>query len=357
MNIEDKAYFAENKNYEALKQALAQLNYDVSNVTKYDQENEMFLVNGVWYYYKTTPLGTYKINSVRRSTYSKPVEDKRYFAISPAETQKKIRDLTAAWRKLMNVADNLHGMANPSPEIMKRQDQVDADMERVAEEIAALKKSIGVQENVSVRLSKPVEDKAYFDRQGSKAKFAATRIWPNDYGEINNANAKYARLIFDRQKIIRANAGRRIKGEQPLEVPALPTAPEFPFAFADGDYVGLVLGGQANVPKGATVKWAHNANSIKMSRTGTKTKFANRGAFAEASSSPVLGSLLEKKVMPEGGWRAVETDGGALVIAFEDGDIAGNFARRASENGYSATAPMAMAGRFWNVKVQNENKQ
>jgi len=88
----------------------------------------------------------------------------------------------------------------------------------------------------------------------------------------------------------------------------------------------------------------------------SKSKFANRGAFAEASSSPVLGSLLEKKVMPEGGWRAVETDGGALVIAFEDGDIAGNFARRAAENGYSATAPMAMAGRFWNVKVQNENK-
>jgi hypothetical protein len=467
--------------------------------------------------------------------FSMPVEDKRYFAISPAETEKKIRELTAAWRKLMNVADNLHGMANPSPEIMKRQDQVDADMERIGNQIAELKKTIGVQENVSVRLAKPIEDKAYFARQGFKAKFAATRIWPNDYSEILNANAKYARLIFDRQKIIRANAGRRIKGEQPLEVPAPPTAPEFPFAFADGDYVGLVLGGQANVPKGATVKWAHNANSIKMSRqgskakfayvnpkyeredswlakitdkaerayttisqlrerlsslqnmlqrtppgtarteleayyktqiqamsnakkeyeqsikhsrtgtkskftqmpllgtilptadsiaadnsyakqveqmklqvankelkgldkrvvgnetryyktlnnyaivsqsgkilwfvvksdgdyrqklsrTGTKVKFANRGAFAEASSSPVLGSLLEKKVMPEGGWRAVETDGGALVIAFEDNDIAGNFARRASENGYSATAPMAMAGRFWNVKVQNENK-
>ena len=564
------------------------------------------------------------------NSHSKPIEDKRYFAISPAETEKKIRDLTTAWRKLMNVADNLHGMANPSPEIMKRQDQVDADMERIGNQIAELKKSIGVQENVSVRLAKPVEDKAYFDkewteagytatnffimleramksyegqhdyeyrdkiiglaktlmqhpdfkvngqstralakkafalvkfkyarqgvktkfyldpsnisliskrvdsenrqnlqivkqkqatnkksdlmdaanlahgmaysneyanhlndlqkisqsknpahkqaakeaiskieaiesfwqkkysdlqsqyraahsRQGFKSKFAATRIWPNDYSEILNANAKYARLIFDRQKIIRANAGKRIKGEQPLEVPALPTAPEFPFAFADGDYVGLVLGGQTNVPKGATVKWAHNANSIKMSRTGTKSKFAsdtnyphkntikikgksdkiyaliyaeegygdnltgfwnghvqnntnpkvndmvtigqfkskeaaraaaikalkqeeqnsnfskakfaNRGAFAEASSSPVRGSLLEKKVMPEGGWRAVETDGGALVIAFEDNDIAGNFARRASENGYSATAPMAMAGRYWNVKVQNENNK
>ena len=101
----------------------------------------------------------------------------------------------------------------------------------------------------------------------------------------------------------------------------------------------------------------YQQNEIMLaSRTGTKTKFANRGAFAEASSSPVLGSLLEKKVMPEGGWRAVETDGAALVIAFEDNDIAGNFARRAAENGYSATAPMAMAGRFWNVKVQNENK-
>lgn len=100
--------------------------------------------------------------------------------------------------------------------------------------------------------------------------------------------------------------------------------------------------------------------ALKQEEQGTnfsKAKFANRGAFAEASSSPVLGSLLEKKVMPEGGWRAVETDGGALVIAFEDGDIAGNFARRAAENGYSATAPMAMAGRYWNVKVQNENKQ
>lgn len=105
------------------------------------------------------------------------------------------------------------------------------------------------------------------------------------------------------------------------------------------------------------ILWWQNKVQSEFSRTGTKSKFANRGAFAEASSSPVLGSLLEKKVMPEGGWRAVETDGGALVIAFEDGDIAGNFARRASENGYSATAPMAMAGRFWNVKVQNENKQ
>ena len=262
---------------------------------------------------------------------------------------------------LMDAANLAHGMAYSNEYANHLNDLQKISQSKNPAHKQAAKEAISKIEAIESFWQKKYSDlqsqyRAAHSRTGSKAKFAATRIWPNDYSEILNANAKYARLIFDRQKIIRANAGRRIKGEQPLEVPAPPTAPEFPFAFADGDYVGLVLGGQSNVPKGATVKWAHNANSIKMSRTGTKTKFANRGAFAEASSSPVLGSLLEKKVMPEGGWRAVETDGGALVIAFEDNDIAGNFARRAAENGYSATAPMAMAGRFWNVKVQNENK-
>jgi hypothetical protein len=57
--------------------------------------------------------------------------------------------------------------------------------------------------------------------------------------------------------------------------------------------------------------------------------------------------------MPEGGWRAVETGGGSLVISFEDGDVAGNFARRVASNGYSATAPVQSIGRYWNVEVKN----
>jgi hypothetical protein len=79
----------------------------------------------------------------------------------------------------------------------------------------------------------------------------------------------------------------------------------------------------------------------------------NRGNFAEASSSPMLGKLLSEKQMPEGGWRAVETGGGALVISFEDGDVAGNFARRVAGSGYSATAPVQSIGRYWNVEVKN----
>jgi hypothetical protein len=79
----------------------------------------------------------------------------------------------------------------------------------------------------------------------------------------------------------------------------------------------------------------------------------DRKGFAAASSSPMLGKLLSEKQMPEGGWRAVETGGNALVISFEDGDVAGNFARRVGSNGYSATAPVQSIGRYWNVEVKN----
>lgn len=95
----------------------------------------------------------------------------------------------------------------------------------------------------------------------------------------------------------------------------------------------------------------------RFSRPGQPERFdassLNRGNFAEASSSPMLGKLLSEKQMPEGGWRAVETGGGALVISFEDADLAGNFARRVAGSGYSATAPVQSIGRYWNVEVKN----
>ena len=93
------------------------------------------------------------------------------------------------------------------------------------------------------------------------------------------------------------------------------------------------------------------------SRPGQPERFdassLDRKGFAAASSSPMLGKLLSEKQMPEGGWRAVETGGGSLVISFEDGDVAGNFARRVASNGYSATAPVQSIGRYWNVEVKN----
>jgi hypothetical protein len=97
--------------------------------------------------------------------------------------------------------------------------------------------------------------------------------------------------------------------------------------------------------------------TLRASRPGQPERFdassLDRKGFAAASSSPMLGKLLSEKQMPEGGWRAVETGGGALVISFEDGDVAGNFARRVASHGYSATAPVQSIGRYWNVEVKN----
>ena len=112
------------------------------------------------------------------------------------------------------------------------------------------------------------------------------------------------------------------------------------------------------------MKWFANesnarkaAQKMLASRPGQPDKFdassLNRGNFAEASTSPMLGKLLSEKVMPEGGWRAVETGGGALVISFEDADLARDFGRRVATKGYNATSPVQAIGRYWNVEVKN----
>jgi hypothetical protein len=79
----------------------------------------------------------------------------------------------------------------------------------------------------------------------------------------------------------------------------------------------------------------------------------NRGDFAEASTSPMLGKLLAAKVMPEGGWRAVQVGSDTLVISFEDADLASDFGRRVATKGYNATSPVQAIGRYWNVEVKN----
>lgn len=94
-----------------------------------------------------------------------------------------------------------------------------------------------------------------------------------------------------------------------------------------------------------------------MSRPGSPDKFdassLNRGDFSEASTSPMLGKLLAAKVMPEGGWRAVQVGSDTLVISFEDADLASDFGRRVATKGYNATSPVQAIGRYWNVEVKN----
>jgi hypothetical protein len=99
------------------------------------------------------------------------------------------------------------------------------------------------------------------------------------------------------------------------------------------------------------------ASKMLASRPGQPDTFdassLERGAFAEASKSPMLGKLLAAKAMPDGGWRAVQVGSDTLVISFEDADLARDFGRRVASKGYSATSPVATTGRYWNVEVKN----
>jgi hypothetical protein len=78
----------------------------------------------------------------------------------------------------------------------------------------------------------------------------------------------------------------------------------------------------------------------------------NREGAEAASRSPILGALLDKNVMPSGGWRAVDTGSGVLVVDFEDQDIAEGFRKGAVRAGFTSTNPQITAGRYWKVEVQ-----
>jgi hypothetical protein len=132
----------------------------------------------------------------------------------------------------------------------------------------------------------------------------------------------------------------------------------------------LIQSNRTGIPGGPAdeqvldMKWfANEANArraaAKMlaSRPGQPERFdassLDRGDFADASTSPILGKLLAAKAMPEGGWRAVQAGSDTLVISFEDADLASDFGRRVASKGYNATSPVQAIGRYWNVEVKN----
>ena len=135
-----------------------------------------------------------------------------------------------------------------------------------------------------------------------------------------------------------------------------------PASFVGGDiqrrtkYDTLEAEYDVRLPDGSLARISEGM-AIQFSRPGQPDKFdassLNRGDFAEASTSPMLGKLLAAKVMPEGGWRAVQVGSDTLVISFEDADLASDFGRRVATKGYNATSPVQAIGRYWNVEVKN----
>ena len=178
-------------------------------------------------------------------------------------------------------------------------------------------------------MTNKTEDRFYFGKPGQ----------PERFGDIGSDDNKIRYYLGEAESVIRHNAGNEIAASFVSKAESLV---------------------QNKTPDELRIRIRRIKSMIQgegFSRPGQPERFdassLDRGNFAEASKSPMLGKLLSAKVMPEGGWRAVQVGSDTLVISFEDADLARDFGRRASTKGYSATSPVATTGRYWNVEVKN----
>lgn len=196
-----------------------------------------------------------------------------------------------------------------------------------------------------IPFSAPIEDRAY----AGKEVFEGGRVYPRDYSEVMRLNSEYQKKVMERAEAVRENASRRMRGLAQITVPEKPSPPEFPFAYIDGDYEGLVLGGADNVPKGAVIKWGSSADKMAMD-SGSKSTFES-GGFEEASSSPILADLIEKRCLPPGGWKASSVSDAGLTILFENKEDADDFVECAKGENFSASNPLLEGGGYWKTIV------
>jgi hypothetical protein len=203
------------------------------------------------------------------------------------------------------------------------------------------------------------EDKFYFDKSGQPERFATPSV--KEQQQIRSASrppstaiAQLKRTVAEYKK--RADKGERLDSDDYWGLKAVLDAA------ISGDRSGLMSRARGldtivreEIPQ-AIWHWA-GGEVLRWSKPGQPDTFdassLERGDFAEASKSPMLGKLLAAKAMPDGGWRAVQVGSDTLVISFEDADLARDFGRRVASKGYSATSPVATTGRYWNVEVKN----
>lgn len=203
-------------------------------------------------------------------------------------------------------------------------------------------------------MTNKTEDRFYFGKPGQPERFAegGTPIGPSMLQKITSALASNQTVYVSTMTKITKITPKTWKKWEASGRPLFKVNSKGELLMASGSsYNTLSMGPTLLV--GITMR-------NESSRPGQPDKFdassLERGSFAEASKSPMLGKLLSEKAMPEGGWRAVQVGSDTLVISFEDADLARDFGRRCASKGYSATSPVATTGRYWNVEVKNGGK-
>jgi hypothetical protein len=75
-----------------------------------------------------------------------------------------------------------------------------------------------------------------------------------------------------------------------------------------------------------------------------------------AGRSRLLAGLLEKKMLPAGGWRAVCDHDDLLIVAFEDPDIAKFVSKKLKNANIDHEGPNPAVGGYYHLEVRDESE-
>jgi hypothetical protein len=76
----------------------------------------------------------------------------------------------------------------------------------------------------------------------------------------------------------------------------------------------------------------------------------------KASRSRLLGNLLQKQMLPSGGWRAVCDHDDLLIVSFEDPAIAEFVAKKLKKANIDHDGPNPAVGGYYHLEVRDESE-
>lgn len=93
-----------------------------------------------------------------------------------------------------------------------------------------------------------------------------------------------------------------------------------------------------------------------MSRRAEDKFYFGGPEMQKASRSRILGNLLDKKMLPSGGWRAVCDHDDLLIVAFEDPDIAKFVSKKLKNANIDHEGPNPTVGGYYHLEVRDESE-
>jgi hypothetical protein len=94
-----------------------------------------------------------------------------------------------------------------------------------------------------------------------------------------------------------------------------------------------------------------------MSRKAEDKFYFGGESVQKAGRSRILGNLLDKNILPNGGWRALCDHDDLLIVSFEDPDIAEFVSKKLKKASIDHDGPTAAVGGHFHLEVRDESEE